>query len=255
MAGVYGGDAHVQKARPGIKYDRERVIPGNIPRNTAVPVPREFTQPGLGQLAPLANHVAGFDQHRQGSINDSLNDAMSAGRTNTANKTNFRNTEERNGTNTHTQQEKIAMIRRKKAKKARKIGMKDGDFEKMFGENIDQFLEDSEWDVDSFDKMSRTSGQTAQSHKNEMKLKAMEKNYLANLEKQKSSQPQAPNHITQSQKKMPKARKPAPREFQDRFVDDPDYIRRGQQWDFEMDKKKSVEHSSGKQNHSPLRGP
>jgi hypothetical protein len=61
----------------------------------------------------------------------------------------------------YTQQEKIAMIRRKKAKKARKIGMKDGDFEKMFGENIDQFLEDSEWDVDSFDKMSRTSNNTA----------------------------------------------------------------------------------------------
>jgi len=52
------------------------------------------------------------------------------------------------------------MIRRKKAKKARKIGMKDGDFEKMFGENIDQFLEDSEWDVDSFDKMSHTSKNT-----------------------------------------------------------------------------------------------
>jgi hypothetical protein len=64
MAGVYGGDAHVQKARPGIKYDRERVIPGHIPKNTAVPVPREFTQPGVGQLAPLANQVAGFDAHR-----------------------------------------------------------------------------------------------------------------------------------------------------------------------------------------------
>jgi len=97
MAGVYGGDAHVSKARPGIKYDRERVIPGNIPKNTAVPVPREFTQPGMGQLAPLANHISGFDAHRQGSINDSINDAMSAGRTATANKTNFRNTEERGG--------------------------------------------------------------------------------------------------------------------------------------------------------------
>lgn len=104
------------------------------------------------------------------------------------------------------------MIRRKKAKKARKIGMKDGDFEKMFGENIDQFLEDSEWDVDSFDKMSHTSKNTAQSHKNEMKLKAMEKNYLNRIEKQQTEargQPAA----TQSQKKIPKSRKPAPREF------------------------------------------
>jgi hypothetical protein len=193
MAGVYGGDAHVQKARPGIKYDRERVIPGNIPKNTAVPVPREFTQPGLGQLAPLANHVAGFDQHRQGSINDSMGDAMSAGRTHTANKSNWRNQN-----HPDHQQEKIAHIRRKKQKKARKIGMKDGDFEKMFGENIDQFLEDSEWDVDSFDKMSHASGQTAQSHRNEMKLKAMEKNYLNRIEKQQSGQPKMNQALTQS---------------------------------------------------------
>lgn len=81
------------------------------------------------------------------------------------------------------------MIRRKKAKKARKVGMKDGDFEKMFGENIDQFLEDSEWDVDSFDKMSQTSKNTTQSVKNDMKLKAMEKTYLNRIEKQQS-QPQ-----------------------------------------------------------------
>lgn len=155
----------------------------------------------------------------------------------------------------YTQQEKIAMIRRKKAKKARKIGMKDGDFEKMFGENIDQFLEDSEWDVDSFDKMSRTSNNTAQSHKNEMKLKAMEKTYLSKVEKQQSAAMGNTANLTQSQKKMPKARKPAPREFQDRFMDDPDYIRRGQQWDFEIEKKNSIDNSSGKKNGSPLRGP
>jgi len=89
------------------------------------------------------------------------------------------------------------MIRRKKAKKARKVGMKDGDFEKMFGENIDQFLEDSEWDVDSFDKMSQTSKNTTQSVKNDMKLKAMEKTYLNRIEKQQS-QPQGVMPQTQS---------------------------------------------------------
>jgi len=55
----------------------------------------------------------------------------------------------------------MSEIRKKKAKKARQVGMKDGDFEKMFGENIDQFLEDSEWDVDSFDKMSHASKNSA----------------------------------------------------------------------------------------------
>jgi hypothetical protein len=54
-------------------------------------------------------------------------------------------------------------MRGKKGKKKGQVGMRDGDFEKMFGENIDQFLEDSEWDVDSFDKMSHMSKQSANS--------------------------------------------------------------------------------------------
>ena len=66
--------------------------------------------------------------------------------------------------------------------------MKDGDFEKMFGENIDQFLEDSEWDVDSFDKMSHVSKNSAQSAQNQMKLKAMEKVYLSRIETQNQGQ-------------------------------------------------------------------
>lgn len=46
-----------------------------------------------------------------------------------------------------------------------KKGMKDGDFERMFGKDIDQFLEDSEWDIESqFDDkashVSRTSGRS-----------------------------------------------------------------------------------------------
>jgi hypothetical protein len=43
--------------------------------------------------------------------------------------------------------------------------MKDGDFERMFGKDIDQFLEDSEWDIESqFDDKashaSRASGRS-----------------------------------------------------------------------------------------------
>jgi hypothetical protein len=34
---------------------------------------------------------------------------------------------------------------------------KDADFEKMFGKDIDEFLEDSEFDIDSIDKMSQFS--------------------------------------------------------------------------------------------------
>lgn len=44
-------------------------------------------------------------------------------------------------------------------KAAGKIGKisKDADFEKMFGKDIDEFLEDSEWDIESIDKMSQFS--------------------------------------------------------------------------------------------------
>ena len=43
-----------------------------------------------------------------------------------------------------------------KKKKAAMAGKftKDADFEKMFGQDIDEFLEDSEWDIESMDKMS-----------------------------------------------------------------------------------------------------
>jgi hypothetical protein len=46
-----------------------------------------------------------------------------------------------------------------KKKKAAMAGKftKDADFEKMFGQDIDEFLEDSEWDIESMDKMSQFS--------------------------------------------------------------------------------------------------
>ena len=48
--------------------------------------------------------------------------------------------------------------------KQRKAGMKDGDFEQMFGKDIDQFLEDSEWDIESMDKVSHYSKGSGGSH-------------------------------------------------------------------------------------------
>ena len=65
--------------------------------------------------------------------------------------------------------------------------MKDGDFEQMFGKDIDQFLENSEWDIESMDKVSQNSRGSAGSRQNEMKLKKMEKLYLKRLEAQGSS--------------------------------------------------------------------
>ena len=50
----------------------------------------------------------------------------------------------------------MKIARAKQLKAEGKIGKisKDVDFEKMFGKDIDEFLEDSEWDIESIDKMS-----------------------------------------------------------------------------------------------------
>ena len=52
---------------------------------------------------------------------------------------------------------------------------KDADFEKMFGKDIDEFLDDSEWDIESIDKMSRGS---KRSNASAAKLRNLEKVYL-----------------------------------------------------------------------------
>ena len=53
----------------------------------------------------------------------------------------------------------------------------------MFGKDIDQFLEDSEWDIESQfdDKVSHYSKASSQ-RQNDQKLKAIEKLYLQRLE-------------------------------------------------------------------------
>ena len=48
-------------------------------------------------------------------------------------------------------------MREKQRGRQRKGDATDGDFEKMFGKDIDQFLEESEWDIDSYEKMSQFS--------------------------------------------------------------------------------------------------
>jgi len=72
-------------------------------------------------------------------------------------------------------------------KAAGKIGKisKDADFEKMFGKDIDEFLEDSEWDIESIDKMSqfsKGSKNTIRSAAQDGKLRGLEKLYLQRIE-------------------------------------------------------------------------
>lgn len=63
---------------------------------------------------------------------------------------------------------------KKKGKKGGQGGLTDGDFDKILGRDIDEFLEDSEWDIESFEQMSHMSKGSTKSAYNEKRLKAME---------------------------------------------------------------------------------
>ena len=86
-------------------------------------------------------------------------------------------------------------IKRKKIAKARRDKekgkvTKDADFEKMFGKDIDEFLEDSEWDIESIDKMSQFSKGSKNTFRisQASKLKGLEKVYLQRIEGQAQNQ-------------------------------------------------------------------
>ena len=74
---------------------------------------------------------------------------------------------------------------------SQKRGINDADFEQMFGKDIDQFLEDSEWDIESQDKVSQGSRGSRNSLVNAQKLKKMEKVYLKRMEDQPAARTSA----------------------------------------------------------------
>jgi hypothetical protein len=118
----------------------------------------------------------------------------------------------------------------------------DGDFEKMFGKDIDKFLEESDWDIDSYEKMSQFSRGSARNSQQDQKLKAMEKVYLQRIEASAAEKKSAyhktvASGTTQEQsvgRKTGKSKQPPNfREYQDRFVDDPEFVHKGQVLEFE----------------------
>ena len=120
--------------------------------------------------------------------------------------------------------------------------MTDGDFEKMFGKDIDQYLEGSDFDLDEFEHMSGASykGNSSQA---QLKLKNMEKMYLhrhesSTIAAKNSQQSRQKTEATSQHNIAAKSNKkpPAFREFQDRFVDLPDFVHRGQILEFETAK-------------------
>lgn len=236
MAGAYGGAAKGQFRRPGVKYDKERLqnrikTPANIPG-------------GRAQLEQLASTVAGFNRsrHNAGEILDNLssrggdhrrpprakrNNMMTGGHSDLDGGSMYSRGSrqhlaiQKNPTS-HSRQNIDDMRQKRKGTRTRKGDATDGDFEKMFGKDIDQFLEESEWDIDSYEKMSNFS---KGSRRDDKKLKAMEKVYLqrieASAEKKSAYHKTVASGTTQEQsigRKTGKSKKPPHfREFQDRF--------------------------------------
>lgn len=92
----------------------------------------------------------------------------------------------------------------------------DPDFEKMFGKDIDEFLEDSDWDIESFGKMSNFSKGTSRSAWGDGRIRGLESIYLQRIE---TSLKKAPKGASRA--KIPK---PNFRVMQDRFIDEQDFL-------------------------------
>lgn len=73
-------------------------------------------------------------------------------------------------------------VKNKGGKKDEQNTIKGGDFDKILGRDIDEFLEDSEWDIQSMEQLSNMSGGSKKSGFNEQRLKAMEQVYLQRIE-------------------------------------------------------------------------
>jgi len=215
MANAYGGIAKGQFRRPGIKYDKDRLskrlqTPGYYPnggdqlqqlassvsgfnRGGGPPPLDNMSQRGPSRR-PKRNQLVGGENLNQSDMvstdgRDLMNQSYQSrgdGESQWARAAEGAGRGGRGGpgeTTTGGRKMNRAQIdelrkRQKQMKKKGGSNMKDGDFEKMFGKDIDQFLEDSDWDIESFDKMSQFSRGTARSAANDLKLKAMEKVYL-----------------------------------------------------------------------------
>lgn len=105
-----------------------------------------------------------------------------------------------------------------KKKKVRGGGVGDPDFERMFGKDIDEFLEDSDWDIESFDNMSNLSKGTSRSVLHDGRIRGLESIYLQRIETSMKKGGGLQNKKPQTKKNA--AGQPKFRPMQDRFVND-----------------------------------
>lgn len=143
LAKAFGGEVKPEIRRPRVKYDSNRVVSkGNQFRITTADEPRVRAQ--LDKLGhSSSNNEPKFEPKKQGLMGDSVtsNNPM---------------------------------------KKQPLMTFQEPDYEKVYGKDIDQFLDDSEWDIDNFqlEKVSQSSDDIQEKVKTDLKLAAMEKKYL-----------------------------------------------------------------------------
>lgn len=115
-------------------------------------------------------------------------------------------------------QRKIQELRRKNRQAKSKKGLGgDPDFEKMFGKDIDEFLEDSDWDIESIGKMSNFSKGTAKSAFGDGRIRGLESIYLQRIETSMKKGGPLGLKAPPKQQQQSKAKF---RVMQDRFMDD-----------------------------------
>jgi len=185
LAGAYGGVAKPKPKKAGVKYTtdlnaglRDLATPGDVPQGNFM---RDPSKKMIASLSGFANMAGQAPESSRGRRNKTVR--SSHGRSEIGSNIGSRVGGMKRGETTsklldpqqreeQLKQEqmdeimarkaaKLAARKRKLAGKPGKIS-KDADFEKMFGKYIDEFLEDSQWDIESIDKMSQFSKNSKQ---------------------------------------------------------------------------------------------
>lgn len=172
MAGAYGGMARGEIRRPGIKYDKDRLANSKKFRVSTADEPKI-----RAQLNELAKTTGEFPRQQDNMLPKGSKITEEKPQ---AKKQGFMKASD--GLSSHSRSVRGGTMSKKQKAGGKKRGINDADFEQMFGKDIDQFLEDSEWDIESQDKVSQGSRGSRASFANAQKLKAMEKVYLKRME-------------------------------------------------------------------------
>lgn len=227
MARAYGGVPRGQpkKVLPKAQYQRDTNTPGsNINRNSK------------HQMSKVSGLVAGFNRDggakegerhsvsmmqleelKEDEVRGGVNMTLQGGESNDAS---FLAVPDHHQREQRLKQRKMNELKNRNKAKKRVGGAGDPDFEKMFGKDIDEFLEDSDWDIESFDNMSHYSKGTSRSlYHQDGRIRGLESIYLQRIEtSMKKGHPQM--HTTTKNVK-PKKVQAKFRPMQDRFVNDP----------------------------------